>query len=813
MKVGMVIGGLLLVAMSVFMLFSYQPEILSFLVLGAGVFMLMRSKKERDLTPVLKKQATQTILASLLCIVLGLLVGYIVLLIINPEGAWNALSTIISNFKTFSKADGQTKNLANTVVKTVPLLLCGLSVLFAYKVGMFNIGAAGQYVAGAGIALFLAIGLGVGFPTANQAAVQLFGAPDDVARVVAPMIVEQEADAEGAFTKEYTALQKKYDAANEGKKKKDMTFPTAKELAEISQKTEAIAQTEFGKILQSLAKTGTLTPAEIVTLYGDQDYSRRETFGTLFGRESADVTVDELLEKYGSLPVRNSVSITDVLNANNKIASGLGISGKLTEPQIAAGFPEKTEKTPEESITWLKSLLPLADAELAAKEPKDIIGAERNKFVIAGSGMTFAASVQRVADLVGGIENVTVEQIKAIYSDMETIETVKLGDAIGEIAEKHGGLEKMNIGQLITGMGIQTGMKGGWVICVLGAILAGALLGALSGLLKAFRNVNEVISGIMLNWITLYLINMLLAGCMDQKMNETWSLKKFFPNALLPTAGVDGLFHGQSEQTTIAIPIAILVAVLIWYLLTKTKKGYELRATGLNKEAAKYAGMKGRTNIIMTMAIAGALAGLGAALFYLTDNTKWSAGQATVPSMGFNGIAAAFLGGLHPIGAIFSSFFIQHITDGGSFMEKIYPAEIASLISSVIIYMCAFVLFIRQTMNKTLSDKDARKHTKLVKETQGILHGELQEDFDKSVAAVVNAEIEKGAAPKAKKQAVIAAPALPAEPEPAEPEETDVWEDEDDESEDAPKAKKEKKEKKDKKAKKDKKEKKGGSDQ
>ena len=95
MKVGMVIGGLLLVAMSVFMLFSYQPEILSFLVLGAGVYMLMRSKKERDLTPVLKKQATQTILASLLCIVLGLLVGYIVLLIINPEGAWNALSTII----------------------------------------------------------------------------------------------------------------------------------------------------------------------------------------------------------------------------------------------------------------------------------------------------------------------------------------------------------------------------------------------------------------------------------------------------------------------------------------------------------------------------------------------------------------------------------------------------------------------------------------------------------------------------------------------------------------------------------------------
>ena len=809
MKIGMVIGGLLLVAMSFFMLFSYQPEILCFLVLGAGAWMLMHSKKERDTTPLLKKQGTQTILASLLCIVLGLLVGYIVLLIINPEGAWNALSTIISNFKIFSKADGQTKNLANTIVKTVPLLLCGLSVLFAYKVGMFNIGAAGQYVAGAGIALFLAIGLGVGFPTADQAAVQLFGAPDDIARVVAPMIVEQEADAEGAFTKEYTALQKKYDAANEGKKKKDMTFPTAKELAEISQGAEAVAETEYGKILQSLAKTGTLTPAEIVTLYGDQDYSRRETYGNLFSREGADVTVDELLEKYGSQPVRNSVSITDVLNANNKIASGMGISGKLTEPQISAGFPVKTEKTPEESIAWLKELLPLADEELAAKEPKDIIGAERNKFVIAGSGLTFAASVQRVADLVGGMENVTVDQIKAIYSDMETIETVKLADAVNEIAEKHGGLEKMNIGQLINGMGIQTGMKGGWVICVLGAILAGALLGALSGFLKAFRNVNEVISGIMLNWITLYLINMLLAGCMDQKMNETWSLKKFFPNAMLPTAGVDGLFHGQSEQTTIAIPIAILVAVLIWYLLTKTKKGYELRATGLNKEAAKYAGMKGRTNTITTMAIAGALAGLGAALFYLTDNTKWSAGQATVPAMGFNGIAAAFLGGLHPIGAIFSSFFIQHITDGGSFMEKIYPAEIASLISSVIIYMCAFVLFIRQTMNKTLGDRDARVHSKLVKETKGILHGELQEDFDQSVAAVVNAEIGKQAA----LAPAAAEAAEQADKHAATPDELG-WSPAEQafikqvlaESEDAKKDKEKKKDKK------DKKEKKGGSD-
>ncbi len=348
----------------------------------------------------LKKSAVQTLIASLICILLGLLVGFIVLLIINPSGAWNALSTIMQNFWSFSSARGQIKNLGNTLAKTAPLLMCSLSVLFAYKVGLFNIGAAGQYVAGVGASLYFAIGL---------------GAP--------------------------------------------------------------------------------------------------------------------------------------------------------------------------------------------------------------------------------------------------------------------------------------------WWLCLLAGMLAGALLGAISGVLKAYRNVNEVISCIMLNWIGLYLVNTLLAPYMDITMSETWSLKKHYPAAVLPTLGLDKLLNNH-QYVTLAIPLAVVVAVLIWVLLNKTVLGYELRATGLNKHAAKYSGMQDRANIVLTMAIAGGLAGLGAGMFYLTDMIKWPSTVTAVPAMGFNGIAAAFLGGLHPIGAIFSSFFIQHITDGGSFMEKIYPAEIAGLISSVIIYMCAFVLFIKQQMNR-----------------------------------------------------------------------------------------------------------------
>lgn len=86
----------------------------------------------------------QTIMASILCIVLGLFVGYIVLLIINPGGAWEAITAIMKNFFYYPSAAAVKKYLGTTLVKASALLMCSLSVLFAYKVGLFNIGAAGQ---------------------------------------------------------------------------------------------------------------------------------------------------------------------------------------------------------------------------------------------------------------------------------------------------------------------------------------------------------------------------------------------------------------------------------------------------------------------------------------------------------------------------------------------------------------------------------------------------------------------------------------------------------------------------------------------
>ena len=104
------------------------------------------------------------------------------------------------------------------------------------------------------------------------------------------------------------------------------------------------------------------------------------------------------------------------------------------------------------------------------------------------------------------------------------------------------------------------------------------------------------------------------------------------------------------------------------------------------------------------------IAGLGAAFFYLTGFEQWECTKASVPAMGFNGIAATFLGGLNPIGTIFSSFFIQHITLGGAYVDKtMYCSQISDLISAIIIYLCGFVLFLKLTMNKILDKIESKK--------------------------------------------------------------------------------------------------------
>ena len=358
---------------------------------------------------LLKNNGVQSLIASLLCIVLGMLIGYIVLLFINPTGAGEAIVTVMKNFLNYNRADTQLKYLGNTLVKTAPLLMCALSILFAYKVGLFNIGASGQYTAGACAAL-------------------------------------------------YAALQ------------------------------------------------------------------------------------------------------------------------------------------------WHWS----------------------------------------------------------------------------------------------------------WLPCMLLAIAAGCVMGAIVGLLKAYCNVNEVISGIMLNWIMLYTANMILANVKEPTSPYTIQMRSFGSAAVLPTLGLDKLFN-DNTYVTLAIPLAIILAIVVNVVLNKTRFGYELRATGNNKFAAKYCGMAEKRNIILTLVIAGALSGLGASLLYQSGYEQWQVTASSVPAMGFNGIAATFLGGLNPIGTIFASFFIQHITSGGAYVDKtIYCSQISDLISAIIIYLCGFVLFMKYAMNTAIAKREEK---------------------------------------------------------------------------------------------------------
>ena len=252
------------------------------------------------------------------------------------------------------------------------------------------------------------------------------------------------------------------------------------------------------------------------------------------------------------------------------------------------------------------------------------------------------------------------------------------------------------------------GLGWSWLPCMLLAICGGAILGGISGLLKSYCNVNEVISGIMLNWIVLYLTNMLLTTVKEDASPYTKVLAHINESAVLPSLGLGALFN-NNQYVGLAIPLSVLMAILVWVVLEKTKFGYELKATGYNKNAAKYCGMAEKRNVILSLMISGALAGMGAAMLYLTGYEQWQCSTSSVPAMGFNGIAAAFLGGLNPIGTVLASFFIQHITAGGAYVDKsMYCAQISDLISALIIYLCGFVLFMKHAMNSYAAKREEK---------------------------------------------------------------------------------------------------------
>lgn len=245
------------------------------------------------------------------------------------------------------------------------------------------------------------------------------------------------------------------------------------------------------------------------------------------------------------------------------------------------------------------------------------------------------------------------------------------------------------------------GMNWPWWLVMLLAMISASAFAMISGALKAYFNVNEVISGIMLNWIALYLTNGILSSSSsvwDSAHSETYTISNS-SNAYIPSIGLDKLFAGNAIVGLGMVIILIVVAV-IFVLFKKTTIGYELKATGLNGDAADYAGINKVKNILIATGISGALAGLAAVLNLQNGFTSWML-TSTPPEIGFQGISSAFLGGLHPIGVIFSSYFIVHITEGGSMITDLgFSPEVASIMTSVIIYLSGFVIFVKEVMHK-----------------------------------------------------------------------------------------------------------------
>ena len=267
-----------------------------------------------------------------------------------------------------------------------------------------------------------------------------------------------------------------------------------------------------------------------------------------------------------------------------------------------------------------------------------------------------------------------------------------------------------------------------WLLAFLGGMLAGALWGCIPGLVKALLNINEVLACIMTNWIAANLVTWFFdANKMFQNTVENTKSSYVYKTAYgrtmvdgawtyvdgsgVQTAklGLDKIFPGS--QVNAGILIAILIAVGVYILMTKTTLGYQLKACGSNRHAARYAGINDKRNIVLSMAIAGALSGAGASLYYLAGNTEffWQTDQ-SLPAAGFNGIPVALLAANNPIGVIFTGCFMSMLNIVGLQLTNLtaYNEYITDVIISVIVYLSAFSLLIKMLLSSRKKGKPAQ---------------------------------------------------------------------------------------------------------
>ena len=246
-----------------------------------------------------------------------------------------------------------------------------------------------------------------------------------------------------------------------------------------------------------------------------------------------------------------------------------------------------------------------------------------------------------------------------------------------------------------------------WLLALICGTLAGALWGAIPGFFKAYLNVNEVIVCIMTNWIAANVVSWVFNGSKFINVAESkvnFIMKTEVNNIATATFGLDKIFSGGSvvSYADASIFLAICVAIALYVVMNKTTFGYELKACGYNRDGAKYAGMNEKRNLLLSMAIAGGLAALGASIWCLNGHQdfKWETYQ-TLPADGFNGIPAALLAGNNPIGIIFTAIFLKYINVGGSNLaaNTAFNEYVSQLMVAMIVYFSGFARYISMLLS------------------------------------------------------------------------------------------------------------------
>lgn len=243
-----------------------------------------------------------------------------------------------------------------------------------------------------------------------------------------------------------------------------------------------------------------------------------------------------------------------------------------------------------------------------------------------------------------------------------------------------------------------------WVVGLIMASLAGGIWGFFPGFLKSRFKVHEVISSIMFNYIGMYLVNFLISNIknasgqlllFDHSYGRTY---KVATNAFIPRSffGVDLSVIFPGSEIDIGIILAILLSIFIYFVLYRTKFGFELRACGFNRHAAQYSGINENRSITLAMIISGALAGFGGGLFILAGRVSnvgniYKIVDVLLPE-GFQGISVALLALSNPFGIVFAGLFISFIQRGGFYMQTLIKNEIVDIIVAVIIYTSAISL-------------------------------------------------------------------------------------------------------------------------